>query len=232
MTDESVIVFLLERRKTLESFFFNGLYLSDEAYRHLAPCQSLHALGISNAEFMFSSGISAISNLHFLLNLRINYAQHVTATDFITLFSNKNLQYLMQLDLGRCYEIDDEVVKTIALNCPNLESLALNGCNKLTDFGMKYLIRRCNNLLVLYLRGLNNLTDQFLYQINEWLPNILFINLKNHGPSISKYCLEHIVNSSKSDLTVIDSDGHIIESHASHAYVSQRKFYSILKYQV
>ena len=60
----------------------------------------------------------------------------------------------MQLDLGRCYEIDDEVVKTIALNCPNLESLALNGCKKLTDFGMKYLIdlKTCKTLVHSYER--------------------------------------------------------------------------------
>ena len=212
MSDQSVITLLEERKRTLKCLFFNGLSLSDESYKHLTICQSLEELGISNAEFMLSSGATAISNLHCLSNLRLNFAQNVTSEDFISLFSHKNLQYLLQLDLSRCFEVDDEVLKTIALNCPGLESLALNGCKKITDQGMKFLIKHCKNIIILYLRAVNKLSDLFLYQVNDNLKNLLYLNLKNHGPKITKFGLEYVVGKSNIGLTIINVDGNVVQS--------------------
>ena len=78
------------------------LALNDQSYELLPKCHKLEELGISNAENLSSFGISAISKLHHLKILKLNFAKNVTSDDFMAAFGNKNLQHLLQLDLSRC----------------------------------------------------------------------------------------------------------------------------------
>ena len=82
----------------------------------------------------------------------------------------------------------------------------------ITDQGMKAIIKHCNNIIILYLRAVNKLSDLFLYQINDNLPHLLLLNLKNHGPKITRYGLEYVANRSKIGLTIINVDGKTVQN--------------------
>ena len=80
-------------------------------------------------------------------------AKKVIADDFISLFANRSLENIEKLDLSECVQINDEVIKTIALGCPMLECLMLNWCWDVRDQGMEFLIRYCNSIKKLNLLG-------------------------------------------------------------------------------
>ena len=56
-------------------------------------------IGISFAEEMDENGILSISKLNQLKVLKLKRAKNVKADDFVTLFANKNLCKLQNLDL-------------------------------------------------------------------------------------------------------------------------------------
>ena len=70
----------------------------------------------------------------------------------------------------------------------------------------------CKNIIILYLRAVNKLSDLFLYQVNDNLKNLLYLNLKNHGPKITKFGLEYVVGKSNIGLTIINVDGNVVQS--------------------
>ena len=78
-------------------------------------CQNLTELGISFAEEMDEAGVEAIAQLNKLQVLKLKRAKKVIADDFVTLFANKNLGFLSDLDLSECVQINDEVIKTIGM---------------------------------------------------------------------------------------------------------------------
>ena len=203
MSDEALTTLLIARKNSLRNLHFNGLSINDETFELLSICQPLEELGISNAEYLLHSGVTAISRLRNLKILKLINARNVAVTDFIFAFSEKKLKNLVQLDLSRCLEIDNEVLETIAKNCPNLESLTLNGLKKITDDGMIFLITYCKKIRSLNLRRIDTLTDKFLSQINDNLPKLRFLNIRNHGPKITKMGVEDLINNSESHRFVL-----------------------------
>ena len=94
--------------------------------------------------------------------------------------------------------MNDQVLEIIAKNCSeNLEFLKFDGCRKITDRGMYFILKYCKNIRTLHLRGIKQLTNLFLCQINANLPNLRFLNIRNHGPNITKSCLENVVENSE-----------------------------------
>ena len=88
-----------ERQQTLKCLYLDGESLSDQTFGNLFLCQKLQELGISFAEEMDENGILSISKLNQLKVLKLKRAKNVKADDFVTLFANKNLCKLQNLDL-------------------------------------------------------------------------------------------------------------------------------------
>ena len=194
-----MIVLFTEKRKSLKILHFNGLSLTDESFQCLSIILDLEELGIYNAENLNHIGISAISRLRKLKYLKLNSAKNVTSQDFENCFANQEFcNNLVHLDLSRCLEVNDQVLEIIAKNCSEkLEFLKFDGCRKITDRGMYFILKHCRNIRTLHLRGIKQLTNLFLCQINANLPNLRFLNIRNHGPNITKSCLENVVENSE-----------------------------------
>ena len=99
LSEDSVITLIQERQQTLKCLYLDGESLSDQTFGNLFLCQKLQELGISFAEEMDENGILSISKLNQLKVLKLKRAKKVKADDFVTLFANKNLGRLQNLDL-------------------------------------------------------------------------------------------------------------------------------------
>ena len=124
MSEDSVITLIQERKSTLKALYLDGESLSDQTFTHLFVCQKLEELGISFAEEMDENGIFAIAQLHKLRLLKLKRAKKVKADDFVTLFANKNLPELQDLDLSECVQVNDEVIQTLALGMDTKDMVA------------------------------------------------------------------------------------------------------------
>ena len=85
---------------------------------------------------MEENGILAIAQLKQLHVLKLKRDKKVKADDFVSLFANKNLCKLQDLDLSECVQVNDEVIKTLAIECPHLEKVMLNWCWDIRDSGL------------------------------------------------------------------------------------------------
>ena len=210
LTEESVITLIQRRKDTLKSLFLDGESLSDKTFQHLHLCQNLQEFGISFAEEMGDLGITALSQLTQLKRLKLKRAKQVIADDFITLFANKNLEHLEDLDLSECAQVSNEVIQTLAIGCPNLQILRLNWCWEVGDIGVEFLIRYCNQIKHLYLVGVVLLTDIILLDIHDFLPHLLSLDLQQ-CPNITDTHLALVVKKSQNDLEIVNYYGEIIQ---------------------
>ena len=210
LTEESVITLIQRRKDTLKSLFIDGESLSDKTFQHLHLCQNLQELGISFAEEMQDLGITALSQLTQLRRLKLKRAKKVEADDFITLFANRNLQHLEDLDLSECAQVNNEVIQTLAYSCHKLRILRLNWCWEIGDAGVEFLIRYCNQITHLYLVGVVLLTDEILRDIHDFLPHLLNLDLQQ-CPNITDTHLALVVKKSQNDLEIVNYYGEIIQ---------------------
>jgi F-box/leucine-rich repeat protein 2/20 len=214
LSEESVITLINERRNTLTCLYLDGESLSDTTFKHLFECSKLEELGISFAEDIGESGITAISQLGQLRILKLKRAKKVAADDFITLFANKKLGNVIHLDLSECVQLDDECVITIALACPKLERLVLNWCWEIQDKGLEFMVQYCNAIIKLHLVGVVLLTDAFLEDICDHLPKLAFLDLQQ-CPNITDSNLEYIVKLCSHDLEIVNYYGEVIQKYCS-----------------
>ena len=85
-----------------------------------------------------------ISSLHNLETLQLTFVRHVTEECYAQMFNNKSLEMLVHLDLTGCFKISNDVIKSIALNCPRLEFLIIKDCPKCwTDKGLEIIPLNC-----------------------------------------------------------------------------------------
>ena len=139
--------------------------------------------------------------MHSLKILKlIGFGEEVITQDFITIFSNKNLKNLLELELISCKGVNDEVIETIALGCPRLESIELYNLDNVNDQSIQFLIKHCTNLQKIRL-GLYQLTEDCLSEINTHLLKLRVLDLKC-GPRIERSYLEQIVKNSSMDLKI------------------------------
>ena len=66
--------------------------------------------------------------------------------DLIYIFSNKNLSKLLYLSLFDCDNINDEVLKTIALNCSQLKNVRLFKSKNISEATFDFLRENCPNI--------------------------------------------------------------------------------------
>ena len=107
-----------------------------------------------------NSNVTEISNLQYLHSLKVlklKFAKDISPDEWISLFSNKNLEDLKELELIKCEGITNEVIDLMALNCSFLESLFLcitTPPSSVEDQSLIFLMKNCRNIQKLSLKGL------------------------------------------------------------------------------
>ena len=98
-------------------------------FEQLSQCEKIEELCLECTrpiDLFDSFGVTSISKLKDLKKLKLWNIINWTASDYVTLFVNGNLKNLVALDL-KCFEyINGEVLKTISLECPKLETFYLD----------------------------------------------------------------------------------------------------------
>ena len=105
------------------------------------------------------------------------------------MFANKGVKHLVHLRLRFCTELDDQVCKCIALNCPELKSIELTctGYNKITKEG----------LTDMFANGLKQLVKLKLWKTDNRISDQMLKNIGLNCPDFESlelgYC-EHITD--------------------------------------
>ena len=113
-----MITFLNVRKDALKSLNFAEYIHGNRWFQSLRICKNLEELGISYAENMDDNAVDAISQLHNLRILKLNFAYTYINMEidcnFKTLFNKGNLENLLHIDLNCCSNINNDVLKTIS----------------------------------------------------------------------------------------------------------------------
>ena len=88
--------------------------------------------------------------------------------------------------------------------------------------GLEFLIRYSRNIIRLHLVGVVLLTDEFLKELSELLPNLLYLDLQQ-CPNITDSNLEELVEKSDVDLEIVNYYGEIIQTIESQIYLLETK---------
>jgi len=173
LSKEAVATFLKERKKSLKSLeIYGGFTLNGQFLQNLPDCQSLQKLDINCGYVLGILGFAAISKLHNLKVLSITFATDSDVESreknglgpqhLIALFNEHNMRLLEELSLGGTDFMDDDVITTIALNCPNLKSLDLYKAQLIQEECVALLIKTLQNLNYLSLRKCYEIENKFL----------------------------------------------------------------------
>lgn len=57
----------------------------------------------------------------------------------LLIFSELAKESLCKIDLSGCWQVEDEAIEVLSVNCPNISILSISNCWKLTDRGLSYL---------------------------------------------------------------------------------------------
>lgn len=215
LPEDAITMLLKERKSTLKALNIDGGNIRQRWFRNLLICQNLKELGIDGVNNLQKDiALVPISKLHQLTTLNLSNSINVTANGFSLLFRKRNLEFLQNLNLSSCIQVDDSVVKKIAMNCPNLEILNFGQCILIRDKEVKLLIKNCHLIKELQLCGVPKLTNNFLCDINVCLPELLYLNLYN-GARIRDSYLKYVISQSDKNLKVINWKGDMIQKEDS-----------------
>lgn len=199
--DKNLITFMKNKKSTLKSL---KIYKSSQQYKwlHMLPeCTKLEELGIGAAYDLEKLNLTLISMLHNLKSLYIGFADSLNEQDFINLFTDKKLKNLTELVLVEC-PVTDKVLKTIALNCPDLKTLRLESTaiNQEITYGMDFVLEHSKNMKNLSI-CMNFKDAHFLTNINNCLPRLSYLRVFQ-SKNIEKRHLEEVIKKNKKDLIV------------------------------
>ncbi len=162
--DVSVGHFLEAIKDTIEELEIGPGIMRSEDFAVLEKCKKLrHFVNVDITPLALHS-ISQLSGLVYLSiecrHLPLSIAAR--AGDYIEAFARKNLQKIRHLDLFP-KAVDDQVLETVAENCPQLTSLGLR-CDNVTDRGMAIFFQKCTKLESLMLSSfhvsMSNITSK------------------------------------------------------------------------
>ena len=145
-TEESINILLEARQNTLTELQLvrKANSLSNQAFQNLSNCHHMRVLQLGYTFHLDEILAKTISSLHNLETLQLTFVRHVTEENYVQMFNNKSLQMLVHLDLTGCFKISNDVIKSIALNCPRLECLIIKDCPKCwTDKGLEIIPLNC-----------------------------------------------------------------------------------------
>ncbi|XP_037036987.1 F-box/LRR-repeat protein 7-like [Bradysia coprophila] len=100
-----------------------------------------------------------------LQHLDITGCSQITTVNLNPGFDPPRRLLLQYLDLTDCCSINDEGLKTIVVNCPQLVYLYLRRCVQITDAGLKFVPSFCIALRELSVSDCSSITDFGIYEL-------------------------------------------------------------------
>ena len=170
-----MIDFLSKRKTTLKRLNFDEGSIAGEPniFKHLNLVDQLEELEITIRDYErdISSTIPEISKLLNLKILRLYCPDYINPIDiqmsFINLFAPKNFKNLLQLTITGFHDHSGEVIKNIALGCPQLEFLNIMAPARLQR---TYFLPE--NYGLISIAEMSNLTTLKLYNLKEVIPEV------------------------------------------------------------
>ena len=179
--------FLEERKNSLKSLKPSvSFYVNDAGpkFKNLQLCHQLEEIDRSiwwNDESVNDILLSPNCKLENLKKWNFNAQKYIRKKEtYLSLFNHKMVKKLKCLILFPRECVDDEVLDTIAINCPKLETLDFFRClikdSKITDKAIRNIVMNCKNLKYLNLYGLPSLSPKLFYDIKEKTQIKLILN--------------------------------------------------------
>ncbi|XP_071531571.1 uncharacterized protein Fbxl7 isoform X1 [Panulirus ornatus] len=85
--------------------------------------------------------------------------------------------YLQYLDMTDCYALEDQGLKVIVKNCPQLLHLYLRRCINITDTGVKHIASYCLMLREVSVSDCVQITDFGMYELAKLGPNLRYLSV-------------------------------------------------------
>ncbi|XP_068237879.1 F-box/LRR-repeat protein 7 isoform X1 [Palaemon carinicauda] len=85
--------------------------------------------------------------------------------------------YLQYLDMTDCYALEDQGLKVIVKNCPQLLHLYLRRCHNITDTGVKHIASYCLMLREVSVSDCVQITDFGMYELAKLGPNLRYLSV-------------------------------------------------------
>ncbi|KAL7644487.1 UNVERIFIED_CONTAM: hypothetical protein RMT77_005319 [Armadillidium vulgare] len=85
--------------------------------------------------------------------------------------------YLQYLDMTDCYGLQDQGLKVIVKNCPQLLHLYLRRCINITDVGVKHVASYCLMLREVSVSDCIQITDFGMYELAKLGPNLRYLSV-------------------------------------------------------
>ncbi|XP_045132159.1 F-box/LRR-repeat protein 7-like isoform X3 [Portunus trituberculatus] len=85
--------------------------------------------------------------------------------------------YLQYLDMTDCYALEDQGLKVIVKNCPQLLHLYLRRCINITDMGVKHMASYCLMLREVSVSDCVQITDFGMYELAKLGPNLRYLSV-------------------------------------------------------
>lgn len=144
----------------------------DDLMRCIGRCTKLAKLSLQNfsASGLTDEGFAQLVHLKNLKTLVITNAKKISARAIMRLFYESHVQNFEKLNLGRCPELHQLVLKFIADRCPNLRKLYLDqfglSCRCIGVIDLQYIGEHCPFIEHLELNSMD-------YAVGEALPSVL-----------------------------------------------------------
>ncbi|MES2832174.1 MAG: hypothetical protein V4695_09295 [Pseudomonadota bacterium] len=157
----------ISRLKALRSLTIQGCPMTGDATNQFSQLRKMPQLQMLSIRAPEMDDISAanLQDLQQLRSLNLMGNKKLTGTDR-SFLANKKL--LTSLDLSMCTALQDDALKNIAANAPNLKELHLT-LTKITDTGLLYLYG-LSQLRELNLSGCSQISDAGLQAVRNALP--------------------------------------------------------------
>ncbi|KAI3632833.1 hypothetical protein MIR68_008908 [Amoeboaphelidium protococcarum] len=147
--------------------------VSDEFIEKLAiNCAKLEQLSVDQCSQLTNRSLQFLNGLTDLKRLNFTLLSNITNYGINNLIAGSKFSCnLREIYLGKCTNITNEAVITIANHCPSLKHIYLAGCSAITDEGIIYLVTHCA-ITVLSIPG-TSITDASLSAAVSNLSQIL-----------------------------------------------------------
>lgn len=177
---------------TVEKITLNGCSrLTDTGISIIARrCPELRCLEIRGCGNVTNAGVcELVSKCHNLEKLDITGCYQITniqpsssssasqESEAVLPASLTRQLYIQYLDLTDCQLLDDNGLKTIVRNCPQLTHLYLRRCVQITDAGVKHVASYCVALRELSVSDCLQVTDFGMYELAKLGPNLRYLSV-------------------------------------------------------
>ncbi|CAK8677398.1 unnamed protein product [Clavelina lepadiformis] len=177
--DDRCVENLVSKQTKIEFLVIHGLGLSDNSV--IAVCRylgNLQRFRICNCTNLSDTSFRALYGKVSLQQLHLeNIPDNISAPAIAGLFKDKLFVNLRDLAICDTKAVDDNTINVIVSGCPQLEIASFDHCSSVTDTSITNLMESCKQLQLLSLRGLTKLRGDRFEEINQYLPELTYLNI-------------------------------------------------------